>query len=130
MKSQYFLAGNLWSIVGVLAIAGRKFERSEPTMYSLFGAGRAFHPGEYATLVGWFSLRLSPASSFTSWPRGHDPDQAFRLPKPARRTLTPCLHGGQDGFVVAPTPGPATGRSSGDIAPMDTAKAPRSSRVI
>lgn len=52
MRSQYFLAGNLWLIFAALAIVGRKFERSGPEMYSFFGFGRWFSPTEYATFVG------------------------------------------------------------------------------
>jgi hypothetical protein len=50
--SPYFLAGNLWLIFAVLAIVGRKFERAQPDMYSFFGFGRWFEPGEYNLLVG------------------------------------------------------------------------------
>lgn len=48
--SQYFLAGNLWSIFAVLAFIGRKSERWQPTMYSFFGVGGWFTPGQYALL--------------------------------------------------------------------------------
>jgi hypothetical protein len=47
----YFLAGNLWLIFGVLAIVGRKLERSEPDRYSFFGFGRWFEPQGYTVFV-------------------------------------------------------------------------------
>ena len=52
MKSQYFLAGNLWLMLGLLAVVSCEKERSFPDMYSLFGAGRFLWPGECLTYIG------------------------------------------------------------------------------
>ena len=49
--TRYFVAGNLWLAISLVLILGRKFERSEPTMYSFFGVGQWLYPGSYNLLI-------------------------------------------------------------------------------
>jgi hypothetical protein len=39
----YFVAANLWLALAVVAFVGKTYERSQPTMYSVFGVGRSFY---------------------------------------------------------------------------------------
>jgi hypothetical protein len=49
--TRYFVAANLWLTFGVVAILGRTFEHSNPTMYSFFHGGEWFSPGSYSLVV-------------------------------------------------------------------------------
>ncbi|BBO35678.1 hypothetical protein PLANPX_5290 [Lacipirellula parvula] len=49
--SRYFIAGNFWLVAALLIFIGKRYERSEPTMYTVFGVGRYFSEGEYTTLT-------------------------------------------------------------------------------
>lgn len=48
--ARYFIAGNLWLLASLLVFVGRRFERSGPTMYSVFGFGRSFSANGYTAL--------------------------------------------------------------------------------
>ena len=47
----YLCLGNLWLLVALALYVGRTYERSAPSMYSAWGVGRWFYPGEYTALV-------------------------------------------------------------------------------
>ena len=49
--TRYFVAANVWLIFAVVAVFGRTFERSNPTMNSFFHAGEWFSPGSYSLVV-------------------------------------------------------------------------------
>lgn len=48
---RYFVTGNIWLILSLIAWAGRTFERGDPLMYSFVGIGRYFYPIEYLALT-------------------------------------------------------------------------------
>jgi len=48
---RYFVAGNLWLLVSLVLILGKKVERGDPTMYSFFGVGGWHYPGSYWLMV-------------------------------------------------------------------------------
>jgi hypothetical protein len=47
----YFWAANFWALVTLVILLGRHTERSGPTMYSFFGLGGWYSPGEYSFRV-------------------------------------------------------------------------------
>lgn len=55
MRRQYFsplfAAANLWLVIALILFVGKKYERSEPTMYSFVGVGSYFYPGSYDSMV-------------------------------------------------------------------------------
>ena len=67
--SHYFLAGNLWAALAVIAFVGRTWERDGPTRYSFFGGGRYFSTGGYASLIA--GRALAAAFCFYLWARSH-----------------------------------------------------------
>lgn len=56
--SPLFAASNLWLLVSLVLFVGKKYERSEPTMYSFVGVGGYFYPSSYDALV-YGSLAVS-----------------------------------------------------------------------
>ena len=67
--SQYFVTGNIWLTLALLAFIGKKYERSDPTMYSVFGVGRYFYPHQYTMLIA--TLGAAAAACFLlHWRRG------------------------------------------------------------
>lgn len=48
---RYFIAANFWLFVALVLYVGRKFERGDPTRYSVFGVGQWFSPNEYWWLI-------------------------------------------------------------------------------
>lgn len=60
---RYFVAGNLWLLAAVVLFIGRTFERSQPTRYSIFGAGRLLSPTEY----GWMIAVVALLSAACFW---------------------------------------------------------------
>ena len=47
---RYFIAGNVWSVMVILLVLGRKAWRAGPTRYTFFGAG-SLSPTEYNSVI-------------------------------------------------------------------------------
>lgn len=48
---RYFVAGNLWLMMALVLFLGRDVARTQPTMYSFFGAGGWHHPTTYNLFI-------------------------------------------------------------------------------
>ncbi|MDB5345305.1 MAG: hypothetical protein JWP89_3682 [Schlesneria sp.] len=67
--SQYFLAGNAWSIFAVLAFIGCKEERYQPTMYSFFGVSGWLSPEQYTRFQSGLIIVAIACFVLHWWPR-------------------------------------------------------------
>ena len=47
----YFVAGNLWLLIALVLLLGRKAERFQPTFYSFFGTRSWLSPFAYGFLI-------------------------------------------------------------------------------
>ena len=63
---RYFVAANLWLFAALIVFMGRTYERSEPTMFSVFHRGELFYAHQYTCLV-LSVMGISAIFFFLAW---------------------------------------------------------------
>ena len=48
---RYFVAANIWLVIAMILFAGRTYERTSPTRFSVFHGGQWLAPEEYLLLI-------------------------------------------------------------------------------